>query len=207
MVTLENGGIVKSIHGGLYKDSIWYAVYGSKGRMECPREDAKDSHIHKIYVNADAYDGAYQGEKLEKYNPVRSLDEKARGFGHGSSDFYSMYHFVEKIKGNPEADIIDVYEALDMFLPGMFAYRSILEGSIPKEIPNLRDSAVRDLWRNDTACTDPKTAKDQLLPTSSLGTPEIDASIYERVKIKWDEECAKKSGTYLDAALKQGEKK
>ena len=35
MVTLENGGIVKSIHGGLYKNSIWYSVYGSKGRLEC----------------------------------------------------------------------------------------------------------------------------------------------------------------------------
>ena len=28
--------------------------------------------------------------------------------------------------GNENADIIDVYEALDMFLPGLFAYRSIL---------------------------------------------------------------------------------
>jgi hypothetical protein len=26
MVTLENGGIVKSIHGGLYKNSIWYCM-------------------------------------------------------------------------------------------------------------------------------------------------------------------------------------
>jgi predicted dehydrogenase len=42
MVTLENGGIVKSIHGGLYKNSVWYSVYGSKGRMESGREDAKD---------------------------------------------------------------------------------------------------------------------------------------------------------------------
>lgn len=33
MVTLENGGIIKSIHGDLYKDSIWYSMYGSKGRM------------------------------------------------------------------------------------------------------------------------------------------------------------------------------
>ena len=207
MVTLENGGIVKSIHGGLYKNSVWYSVYGSKGRMECPREDAKDEHIHKIYVNADEYDGAYQGEKLEKYKPVRALDEKAQGFGHGNSDFYSMYYFVEKIKGNPEADTIDIYEALDMFLPGMFAYRSILEGSIPKEIPNLRDPAVRDLWRNDTACTDPQTAKDQLLPTSLLGTPDIDDSVYDRVRAKWEEDCEKKNGTYRAAVLKQGGKK
>ena len=207
MVTLENGGIVKSIHGDLYKNSIWYTVYGSKGRMECAREDAKDESIHKIYVNADDYEGAYQKEKLEKYRAVRELDEKAGGFGHGNSDFYSMYHFVEKIKGNPDADIIDVYEAMDMFLPGMFAYRSILEGGIPKEIPNLRDRSIRDLWRNDTACTDPKVAKENLLPTFSLGTPEIDASVYDKVRALWEKECEKTDGGYRNAVLKQGGKK
>ena len=31
IVTLENGAIVKSIHGGLYKNSVWYTMYGSKG--------------------------------------------------------------------------------------------------------------------------------------------------------------------------------
>lgn len=26
-----------------------------------------------------------------------------------------MYHFIEKLKGNPEADTIDVYGAMDMW--------------------------------------------------------------------------------------------
>lgn len=207
MVTLENGGIVKSIHGGLYKNSIWYSVYGSKGRMECGREDAKEGHIYKIYVNADNFSGEYGDEKLESYNPTHGNEDKIEGFGHGGSDFYSMYHFVEKIKGNPDADIIEVYEAMDMFLPGMFAYRSILDGGVPKEIPNLRDKAVRELWRNDTACTDPKVAGDMLLPTFSKGTPEIDDSVYDYMKKLWDEECKKDDGNYRAAAFNQGSKK
>ena len=207
MVTLENGGIVKSIHGGLYKDSIWYSVYGSKGRMECGREDAKDGHIYKIYVNADNFSGEYGNEKLESYNPTHGNEDKIEGFGHGGSDFYSMYHFVEKIKGNPDADIIEVYEAMDMFLPGMFAYRSILDGGVPKEIPNLRDKAVRELWRNDTACTDVKVAGDMLLPTFSKGTPEIDDSVYDYMKKLWDGECKKDDGNYIAAAFNQGSKK
>ena len=89
--------------------------------MECGREDAKDGHIHKIYVNYDNFSGEYGEEKLESYSPVHELADKPEGFAHGGSDFYSMYHFIEKIKGNPDADTIDVYEALDMFLPGMFA--------------------------------------------------------------------------------------
>jgi predicted dehydrogenase len=192
MVTLENGGIIKSLHGGLYKDSIWYSVYGSKGRMESAREDARMDAIYKIHVNADEYEGEYSRRKPESYHPKRELDEQAQGFGHGYSDFYTMYNFVEKLLGNPEADTIDVYEALDMFLPGMFAYRSILDGNVPKEIPNLRDQSARDLWRNDTACTIPEKAGDMLQPTFSLGTPDIDDSVYERVRTMWEEECAKK---------------
>lgn len=208
MVTLENGGIIKSIHGCfLYKNSIWYSMYGSKGRMECGREDAKDGHIHKIYVNCDEYSGQYGEEKIESYNPTHGNEDKIEGFGHGGSDFYSMYHFVEKIKGNPDADIIDVYEALDMFLPGMFAYRSILDGGVPKEIPNLRDKAARELWRNDTACTDPKVAGDMLLPTFSKGTPEIDDSVYDYMKKLWDAECQKEEGNYRAMAFNQGSKK
>lgn len=194
MVTLENGGIIKSIHGDLYKNSIWYSVYGSKGRMESAREDANDGYYNKIHVDCDKFSGQYGGKKLESYNPVHELADKAEGFGHGGSDFYSMYHFVEKIKGNPDADVIDVYEAMDMFLPGLFAYRSILDGGAPKEIPNLREKAIRDLWRNDTACTDPKVAGDMLLPTFSKGTPEIEDSVYEYMKQRWDEECKKDDG-------------
>ncbi|MBO5408435.1 MAG: Gfo/Idh/MocA family oxidoreductase [Clostridia bacterium] len=182
MVTLENGGIIKSIHGDLYKDSLWYSMYGSKGRIECARMDAKQGNIDRVYVNCDDYSGEYGEEKLETYIPVLGQEDKVSGFGHGGSDYYSMYHFVEKIKGNPDADIIDVYEAMDMFLPGLFAYRSILEGGVSKEIPNLRDKSVRDLWRNDVACTDPEVAGDMLLPTNAKGTPEIEDAVYEHVK-------------------------
>ena len=208
MVTLENGGIIKSIHGGLYKNSVWYSVYGSKGRMECAREDAEAGHIDRIYVNVDEYDGGYGTGKLESYEPKHGMEDKIEGFGHGGSDFYSMYHFIEKMRGNEDADIINVYEALDMFLPGMFAYRSILDGGVPKEIPNLRNEEERDKWRGDTACTDPKVAGDMLLPTFSKGTPEISDDVYDYMKKLWDEECAKEDGgNYRAIAFSQGSKK
>ena len=187
MVTLENGAILKSIHGGTYKNSIWYSINGTKGRVECGREDADDGHINVVYVNADEYPGGYGTGKLEKYNPVNELSKKSEKFGHGGSDFFSMYHFIEKIKGDNNADIIDVYEAMDMFLPGMFAYRSILKGSTPVEIPNLRNKEERDKWRNDVACTDPKVAGAQLLPCRKGGNPDIDPSVYEYQKQKMEE--------------------
>jgi len=201
MVTLENGGIIKSLHGGLYKDSIWYSVYGSKGRMESAREDANQGAVSRIYVNCDAFSGEYMSPPVETYLPEQT--ELAAQFGHGGSDFYSMYNFVERINGNVEANTIDVYEAIDMFLPGIFAYRSILKGGIPMEIPNLREKGVRDQYRNDTACSDPKVAGDMLLPTSAKGTPEIEPEIYAHMRQKWLDEMASQTG-YLKNQFSQG---
>ena len=185
MVTMENGAIVKSIHGGLYKNSIWYSLYGSKGRLESAREDAENGGHDRIYINADSYSGEYGNHPVENYIPEEL--EAAKQSGHGGSDFYSMYNFVEKILGNPDTDVIDVYEAMDMYLPGIFAYRSILKGSIPMAIPNLRNKEERDQYRNDTMCTDPKVAGDQLLPTCSTGTPEIGQEVYQRQYDLWKE--------------------
>ncbi len=206
MVTLENGGIVKSIHGDLYRDSIWYTMYGSLGRMECGREDARDGHIGKIYINKDEYDGGYETVSLRSYCPEHAPADDVAGFGHGGSDFFSMYYFIKQILGDADADTIDVYEALDMFLPGLFAYRSVLAGGIPMAIPNLRNKDERDAWRGDTACTDPAAAGDMLLPTFSKGTPEIPQEVYDRQAALWAEECQKAEGTYRQAALTQGSK-
>lgn len=186
MITLENGGIIKSIHGGLYKNSVWYCAYGSKGSIECARGLTNKGHYNRLYTLLDEYEGGHETGKVETYEPKDELTEKSKALGHGGSDYYSKYNFIEKIKGNPEADIIDVYEALDMFLPGLFAYRSILQGSVSMDIPNLRNKEERDKWRNDTACTDPKVAGDMLLPTFSKGTPKIDRAVYEHMKELWE---------------------
>ena len=186
MVTLENGGIVKSIHGGLYNNSIWYSVYGSKGHMESAREISRNGHMKKIFVQYDEKSGDYAKLPIESYDPDEKNGVDSSKFGHGGSDFYSMYYFIEKIKGDKSADTIDVYQAMDMYLPGLLGYRSILNGSTPVEIPDLRDKAQRDKWRNDTACTFPEAAGDMLLPTSKNGTPDIPDSVYDNIREKWE---------------------
>lgn len=188
MVTMENGAIVKSIHGDLYKNSLWYSLYGSKGRIESGREDPElgaENGISTVYVSVDEYSGQYEDMRNERplrYKPRDEMTDIANSFSHVGSDFYSIYHFTEKIRGNEDADVIDVYEAMDMFLPGMFAYRSVLAGGIPMEVPNLRDKAIRDKYRNDTTCTDPEVAGDMLIPVFSKGNPEIPDEVYERLK-------------------------
>ena len=92
-----------------------------------------------------------------------------------------------------------------MFLPGMFAYRSILKNGESVEIPNLRNPEEREKWRNDTACTDKNVAGDQLLPTRKDGTPEIEDKVYEIVKKKWEQDVESENG-YRAMAMHQGEK-
>ncbi len=208
LVTLSNGALVKSIHGELYENSIWYTVYGSKGRMESAREDAQMGMQDRIYVNADETEGDYDHPgKVETYLPAER-DEQAKSFGHGGSDFWSMYNFIEKIRGDETADVIGVYEALDMFLPGLFAYRSILAGGIPMQIPDLRRKEEREKWRGDTACTDPKTAGDALLPTTSRGTPAIDPAVYEKMRRLWIADLeGRDEHSYANLAMTQGRRK
>lgn len=205
-VTLENGGIIKSIHGGLRKNSVWYSVYGTKGSAESAREITENGDNRRIYINLDPDEKTFGKGEIKTYLPEREFDEKCEKFGHGGSDFYSIWHFVEKIRGNKNADIIDIYEALDMALPGMFAYRSVLAGNKSMAIPDLRDKSIREKYRDDTMCTDPAVAGDKIMTTMSTGTPEIPDSVYEEQKKQW-QESLEKGNSYVDIVMSVGEGK
>ncbi len=181
IITLESGALLKSIHGvGPSENSIWYSVYGSEGRLESAREDAENGAVDTIYVNLT------QNKKkdLTSYQPAYSGEEAGKNSNHNGADHLVMQHFVKKILGDETAMVIDVYRALDMFLPGFFAYRSILEGGKPMAIPDFRDPAVREQYRNDTACTNPLKAGNMLLPVSPGGDPEIPDSVYAILREK-----------------------
>ncbi len=184
MITFENGSILKSIHGDLAKNSIWYSLYTTLGRVESAREDALKKDVELLYLNLDKIENESQNEVIS-YKPKFKNHAVAKNYGHGGSDYYTMYNFIEKIKGNKEADTIDVYEALDMFLPGLFAYRSILDGNTPKDIPNLRNKEEREKYRFDNACTDQNVAGSELLPSYSKGNPVIPDSRYQEIKEIW----------------------
>ena len=193
MITLENDAVIKSIHGvGCAKNSIWYTVYGSKGRIESAREVTKQSDISRVYVELDEKEGV-ENKEVKTYLPDFGNSEISERLGHGGSDYYCFCNAVEHLLGNEKADVIGVYEAIDMWMCGFFAYISVLSGGIPMEIPDLHNHETRDKVRNDNRCTDPRVAGDSLLPSNSKGNPEIPEAIYEarkeEIKRK-SEECA-----------------
>lgn len=186
LVTLENGAVVKSLHGWMKREpnNVSYILYGQKGTMESGR--LKGDKRMNVYV---------EGPKVgvgswENYDPSYFIDaeEQSGSAGHGGSDFYPIHFFIDKILGRPNGDLaIDVYRAIDMGICGILAWRSVLNGNVPVDIPDLRDPAQRDAFRNDNACTNPDEAGDQLVPYWSHPHPEIPDSVYDRVKKLWEE--------------------
>lgn len=192
MVTLENGAIAKSVHGHLKREpgSINYEIYGTKGSMESQRfmpsytPEGQEAEI-QVYK---------EGEKVcvgttEHYVPGKVVEnELAHKYAtHGGADFYATHFFIEKILGRPDGEhySIDVYDAVDMGLVGIFAYRSALEKNAPMDIPNLRIKEEREKWRNDTFCTNPAIAGENLLPCHPDGNVEYDDEVFKTVRRMW----------------------
>ena len=178
LVTLENGAVIKSLHGlGCAKNSIWYTVYGSLGRIETAREDAEQGDITRVYCNLDSIDAADDGRPVT-YLPTDAFTEVGKKHGHGGSDYVCLYNIFEHLNGR-EADIVDVYEAVDMWMPGHFGYLSAMQGGIALDIPDLRDPAQREAYRYDTRCTIESAAGEQFLPPYTKGSPVYGDDVYD----------------------------
>ncbi len=207
MVTLENGAVCKSIHGDIKREPYGhnYQIYGKTGMMESARFNDHPFNIYKENPDPDIY---CEGE-WEKYDPQIEIgkEEAAKVEGHGGSDFYSTYFFIQKILGRPDGEwSIDVYTAVDMGLCGILAYRSILSGNQPIAIPNFRNKEERDAWRHDNACTNPDIAGDALLPRTSKREPAYAPDLYDYVADlyrKEQEKAAEKAARLPSLYLKK----
>ena len=183
VMQLDNGATVKSLHGGLKREpgSINYVIYGQKGMMETERF----GEALNVYLEGER---TCRG-KREIYVPDNFLHgDMAKDFEtHGGSDFYPTHLFLQRILGREEGIQygIDVYTALDMGIPGILAYRSILNGNMPYEVPNFRIKAEREPYRDDRACTDPAVAGEQLIPPNAWNQEELPDEVYARVREMW----------------------
>ena len=98
--------------------------------------------------------------------PQGELDRLAAATGHGGGDFWTLYHFANQILcGTP--GFFDVYRAADVTLAGIQAYRSLRAGGAPQEIPDFRDPAVRDHYREDHFAPGPYDPRRLIYPAGA----------------------------------------
>jgi predicted dehydrogenase len=183
IVRMENEVLAKSIHGALKRepDSVNYEVYGTNGCMETQRYGEKKLNVYLENGKVGCGD-------LETYIPEKFVSPELAGRfdTHGGSDFFPTHFFIQSILGKPEGKQygIDVYKAVDMTIIGILAFRSCLNGGAPVKVPNLKNPAERDAFRNDNACTTPEVAGDQLLPIckGAEELPKVPPEAYEYIK-------------------------
>lgn len=183
MVTLDNGAIVKSIHGPLKLEPnhTEYKVYGKKGFLGT----TPDRNVDYYREGEELCRGERKIITPEKF--VSPDIAKRSGIdSHGGSDFYPTHFFIEKILGRPDGEwSIDVYQAIDMGIVGILAFRSILGGNIPVKIPDFRNRAERGAWRNDNACTNKAVAGESVLPCSSYPEKQLSEEQKKRNRELW----------------------
>jgi len=187
MVTLENGAIVKSLHGFLKRHESNYYLVGDKGNLT-----EKDGI--SVYIETEPRTLG----TTETYMP-EPKNVKALNAGHGGGDFYTSAYFFGAIQGDQEAlkYMLDVYAAVDMTIIGILAYRSICNGNASIDIPNLRNPEERDAYRNDTFCTFPDIAGDMWVPNNFHAAP-IPDSVYDVVRGRWESYLKNEREKFLD---------
>ncbi len=179
LVTLNNGAIVKSLHGHLKHSTHIsnYQLNGDKGALKDLGEELS------TYIEGDRGNG--NGE-YSTYKPETLIAEAAES-GHGGADFYTTHYFVRSILGDETAkeNSIGVYDAVDMCIPGILAYRSIVNGNASIDVPNLRNKAERDAYRNDTFCTFAEIAGEQYVTNDLSGADPVPDEVYKEIERRW----------------------
>ncbi|NLE96314.1 MAG: Gfo/Idh/MocA family oxidoreductase, partial [Dehalococcoidia bacterium] len=151
-VRMDSGAVVKLLQVSLRGHGVWVRIHGNRGLME----NLRWGDTQMLRVRREPFDKE-AGEPEERiYRPdFPEHHAAATQAGHGGGDFFMNYHFAEAIRRG-EQPFLDVYRGVAMSIVGVQAYRSALDDSAPVAVPDLRDSAVRKKYADDTWSPDPR---------------------------------------------------
>ena len=191
IMQLEGGAVAKSMNGNYRRDySADYRLIAESGTIETDVYSFGELRVARVNPKSGGYDietiaPPYRFDEI----PVHSYKDMSAMHSFEQADVYLINVFIQAILGDSAAKkyMIDVYRALDMSTVGLLAYRSILSGSHSVGIPNFRNAAEREAWRNDRHSTDSSiSAGSDLLPSCKSGFVVADDAVYERVRQKFD---------------------
>jgi hypothetical protein len=186
IMQLDNGGMAKSCNGNFRRAFLAeYRFITDGGTVETDPYSSGKIYVSKPngrrYTTIEEIHKTYSFEGVEIF-AAKDM-EQMKEFE--LADVYQLNVFIQSVLGNKDAKkyMIDVYRALDMSTVGILAYRSILNGSTPIRIPNMRNKEEREEYRFDNRSTDSALSKGaDLLPSNKNGFISVEPAIYERVK-------------------------
>lgn len=184
IMQLDNGGMAKSCNGNYRREyNAEYRFICENGTVEADPYSFGTIQVYTANEGSKSYDrNSYQLPYVfDGFEIPKQADQKNLFAG---ANTYMINAFIQAILGNEDAKkyVIDVYRALDMSLPGLLAYRSILNGSNAVKVPDFRNKEDRELYRNDNCSTDASVSSgDELLPSNRSGFVDVEDEVYERV--------------------------
>ena len=165
MLRMDNGAVVKSLHGNLRGHGNYTRIHGNLGLMENSR--VADRGMLKVL--REPWE-KHKGEPVETiYRPdfPEHHDDAVRA-GHGGGDFFTNYHFANAIRTG-EPPYLDVYRGVAMTACGIQGWRSALDDGKPYPIPNFADEAARKPFEDDHWSPDPTRSDPNKPPVSIKG--------------------------------------
>jgi hypothetical protein len=157
-VRMDNGAMAKLLQGQLRGEGNFVRIHGNRGLMENVRAGTGEGR-EMLRIHKQAFDTP-DGQEFDRvYLPeFPEYAADAARAGHGGGDFFTTYHFARAIRGEA-APFWDVCRGVAASIVGILAYRSALQDSNTVEVPDLRQPAARDRYRDDHWSPDPTTRK------------------------------------------------
>jgi hypothetical protein len=137
LISLSNGAVMRNLMGATTNDAHQQRLWGTLGAAELV-----DGRL-RLRLG-----GAGHSPKFAVNPHWDELGEQAVRAGHGGGDFWTLYYFARQILTGEPAPF-DVYRAADCTIPGIQAYRSSVEDGKPCPVPDFRDRAERERYRDD----------------------------------------------------------
>ncbi|MBO7147894.1 MAG: Gfo/Idh/MocA family oxidoreductase [Lentisphaeria bacterium] len=137
IIKMNNGALMRNLMGCTTNDyHMELRMWGTKASVE---------KINDLKIRVGACGG---GEMLKIAPEISELQKLADQAGHGGGDFWELYYFAREILTGEPAPW-NIYSAADVTLTGIMAVHSSLKDGEMVEVPDFRNKAVRDQYRND----------------------------------------------------------
>ena len=144
MVRLDNGAMLKSLHGFLEAgQQAWVRLHGDRGLME----NLRQGDTRTLRVIWDVEDGRRAEEVYLPWPPEFPTTD-ADPMGDGVAETLMLRDFASAVRHQIAPDQ-DVYFGVELSITGIQAMRSSLAGSLPVEVPDLRHLDVRRAYAAD----------------------------------------------------------